>query len=298
MYCHNCGHELPDLGNFCPNCGSKRNPPSPPKADVNADQQNKPRTGTVLGKAFAISLVAVFIVFGLLIALVSFSDDSAEETISTEIDAIQADNDENSSGEELSGTDALIPDNGWYTENGNRYYYQDGAMYVDVQEIDGDYYYFYEDGTLAVNTDVDYDGWIFKTDRDGIITRIIFDTIGGEWSEKNYHFGNGGSSSILELAIPIEDCTSMSFCLEANGERGAKVNGKWKIYVRNNGKWKFIQEINYSEPSGSFDIDFDEPMSFDAITAHPTVQGNASYSSFFYLENVDCPFSVLNDLLS
>ena len=89
----------------------------------------------------------------------------------------------------------------------------------------------------------------------------------------------------------------MSFYLEANGKRGAKVNGKWKIYVRNNGKWNFLQEINYTEPSGSFDFEFDEPVSFDAITAYPTVQGNASYTSFFYPQNVDCPFRVLQNLL-
>lgn len=295
MYCHNCGQEQSDQHKFCANCGAELKFASQPPR--NNDAPTKPGAGKVLGKAFVISLVSVFIFFGLLIALVSFIGDSDEEISPAETDAIQTDAHADSAGEELSSTETLIPGNGWYTENGKRYYFQDGAMYVDVQEIDGEYYYFHEDGTLAVNADVDYDGWIFKTDRDGIITRVIFDKIGGEWSEESYHFGNGGSSSILELAIPIEECTSMTFYLEANGEHGAKVNGKWKIYVRNNGKWKFVQEINYTEPNGSFDIKFDEPMSFDAITAYPTVQGNASYSSFFYPQNVDCPFRVLQNLL-
>lgn len=297
MYCHNCGREQPDQHKFCANCGTELKFVSQPQPPSNNDEHAKPGAGEVLGKAFVISLVSVFIFFGLLIALVAFSGDSDEEIIPAETGAIQADNHANSSDEELPRTDALIPDNGWHTENGKRYYFQDGAMYVDVQEIDGEYYYFHEDGTLAVNSDVDYDGWIFKTDRDGIITRVVFDKIGGEWSEEKYRFGGSGSSSILELAIPIEECTSMTFYLEANGERGAKVNGKWKIYVRNNGKWNFLQEINYSEPRGSFDLKFDEPVSFDAITAYPTVQGNASYSSFFYPQNVDCPFDVLLDLM-
>lgn len=291
MYCHNCGQEQSDQHKFCANCGAELKFVSQPQPPRNNDTHTKPGAGEVLGKAFVISLVSVFVFFGLLIVLVSFSGDSDEQSIPTETHV-------NASNEELPSTASLIPDNGWYTENGKRYYFQDGAMYVDVQEIDGEYYYFHEDGTLAVNTDVDYDGWIFKINRDGIITRVIFDKIGGEWSEEKYRFGSSGSSSILELAIPIEECTSMTFYLEANGERGAKVNGKWKIYVRNNGKWKFVQEINYTEPNGSFDIKFDEPMSFDAITAYPTVQGNASYSSFFYLQNADCPFRVLQNLLS
>ena len=297
MYCHNCGREQPDQYKFCANCGTELKSVSQPQPPRNNDEPEKPGAGKILGEIFVISLVSVFVVFGLLIALVAFSGDSDEEIIPTETDAIQTNNQGNSSGEELPRTDTLIPDNGWYTEDGKRYYFQDGAMYVDVQEIDGEYYYFREDGTLAVNSDVDYDGWILKTDHDGIITRVVFDKIGGEWSEEDYHFGYSGSSSILELAVPIEDCTSMSFYLEANGKRGAKVNGKWKIYVRNNGKWNFLQEINYTEPSGSFDFEFDEPVSFDAITAYPTVQGNASYTSFFYPQNVDCPFRVLQNLL-
>lgn len=279
MYCHNCGHRLPDHGQFCPNCGTQRTSDSQPQPNSH-DGRNKHRNKTTISKKSIVKVLVSAIVAALIFSFAGTGGDEDEPDPTV-----------------YETTEVDIPDNGWYIENGERYHFQDGAMYVDVQEIDGEYYYFHEDGTLAVNADVDYDGWIFKTDRDGIITRVIFDKIGGEWSEEDYHFGYSGRSSILELAIPVEDCTSMSFFLEANGEHGAKVNGKWKIYVRNNGKWNFLQEINYTEPSGSFDFEFDESVSFDAITAYPTVQGNASYTSFFYPQNVDCPFSVLKNLL-
>lgn len=281
MYCHNCGHKLPDHGKFCPNCGTQRISESQPQPNSH-DGRNKRRNKTTISKKSIVKVLASAIVAALIFSFAGTGgdEDKPDPTVY-----------------ETTEATVNIPDNGWYIENGERYYFQDGAMYVDVQEIDDEYYYFHEDGTLAVNSDVNYDGWVFKTDRDGIITRVIFDKIGGEWSEEKYRFGGSGSSSILELAVPIEECTSMTFYLEANGERGAKVNGKWKIYVRNNGKWNFLQEINYSEPRGSFDLKFDEPVSFDAITAYPTVQGNASYSSFFYPQNVDCPFDVLLDLM-
>lgn len=281
MYCHTCGHKLPDHGKFCPNCGTQRTSESQPQPNSH-DDRNKRRNKTTISKKSIVKVLVSAIVAALIFSFAGTGGDEDEP---------------NPTVYEPTEATVNIPDNGWYIENGERYYFQDGAMYVNVQEIDGAYYYFHEDGTLAVNADVDYDGWIFKTDRDGIITRVIFDKIGGKWSEEDYHFGYSGRSSILELAIPVEDCTSMSFFLEANGKHGAKVNGKWKIYVRNNGKWNFLQEINYTEPSGSFDFEFDESVSFDAITAYPTVQRNASYTSFFYPQNVDCPFSVLKNLL-
>lgn len=114
------------------------------------------------------------------------------------------------------------------------------------------------------------------------------DEIGGEWSDEYYHYGNNGRSSVLELSFEVEDCDSFRFYLEAGGLHGAKVNGKWKIYVRHNGNWEFVQDINYTEPNGYFDIKLDGYKNFDAITACPMVQGNATYSAVFYLQNVHC----------
>lgn len=183
-------------------------------------------------------------------------------------------------------TEALT--DGWHTINGKRYYIQDGEKYVDLQEIDDALYYFYEDGTLAENEYVEYYGSSFHAGRDGKIDEITFGEIGGTWSDEDYHFGNNGRSSILELSLEMANCDSFQLYLEANGWHGAKVNGTWKIYIRCNGRWEYVQDINYTEPSGYFDIKLNGYKDFDAITAYPTVQGNASYSAIFYLQNVHC----------
>jgi hypothetical protein len=183
-------------------------------------------------------------------------------------------------------TEALT--DGWHTINGKRYYIQDGEKYVDLQEIDNALYYFDEDGALAENEDVDYYGTTLHAGRDGIIGGITYDEIWGNWSDERYSFGNGGHSSIIEFNSEIENCDSFQFCLEAGGLHGAKVNGTWKIYIRCNGNWEFAQDINYTEPNGYFDIKLDGYKNFDAITACPMVQGNATYSAVFYLQNVHC----------
>ena len=175
----------------------------------------------------------------------------------------------------------------WATKY-DAYYIQDGEKYVDLQKIDNALYYVDEDGALAENEDVDYYGTTLHAGRDGIIEGITFDEIGGEWSDEYYHYGNNGRSSVLELSFEVEDCDSFRFYLEAGGLHGAKVNGKWKIYVRHNGNWEFVQDINYTEPNGYFDIKLDGYKNFDAITACPMVQGNATYSAVFYLQNVHC----------
>lgn len=299
MYCHKCGHELPDQGNFCPNCGTQRISEAQTRTNAYEEPGRNGDKITIRKKTIAAVLIAV--IAAVLLFAFAGKGDGEEERVSAGKEptttTAAAEEEPEPTEYEAAATTAYIPEDGWYTEDGKQYYFQDGLMYVDIQEIDGEYYYFHEDGALAVNSSVDYDGLIFKTNGDGTIDRVVFEELGGAWSDEKYRFGNGGSSSILEMTIPVEDCTSMSFYLEANGEHGAKVNGTWKIYVRSNGKWKFLQEINYMEPSGSFDLEFDGTLSFDAITAHPTVQGNASYSSFFYLQDVDCPFRVLQNLL-
>ena len=85
MYCHKCGLEQSDQHKFCANCGAELNSASQPQPHESNDCHTKPSAGEVLGKSFVMSLVVVFIFFGLLTA--------------------------------------LVPDNGWYTENGKQYFF-------------------------------------------------------------------------------------------------------------------------------------------------------------------------------
>lgn len=292
MFCYKCGKEIEDTVKFCPYCGAeqkgKTHEEGPTRGQGNG---NSPWLRRVL-----IGLTIIFLaVVGLLAvrAILDHGDDAPnipEATAPMESTAKDARSEDKPTSEAPVPTESQIPEDGWHTENGNRYYICDGQKYVDIQEIDGELYYFDEDGVLAVNRDVDYDAMILHANRNGCLEGLTIKELFGTWSEEPYRFGTGGSSSILELAIEVENCDSFRFYLEASGQYGAKENGRWKIYIRHNGKWEFVQNIDYEEPKGYFDIVLEGPKTFDAITAYPTVEGNASYSSLFYLQNVHCIF--------
>ncbi len=272
MYCHNCGKEISESVKFCPHCGTEQN--------QHCKKETK-TTGTRIWRTIRnILIILVLIPMVILsIAFVSAVFDEDEESRPVEAAA---------PAETADPTEITLPENGWYALYGDRYYFKDGLKCVELHEIDGNLYYFDEEGVLSVNKKIPYNGVILHAGHDGRINELTYEAVYGKWAEESYHFGNSGSSSILEFHSEVENCDSFTFYLESNGERGAKVNGTWKVYIRCNGKWEYVDKISYTEPMGTFDFSFDEPKTFDAITAYPTVQGNASYSSLFYLQNVHC----------
>lgn len=291
MVCHHCGKELPEDSRFCPHCGASQE-----------KQGKKSVSGRDIVKGVLIVLVALLAV----VRLMELIPDKEETPVSVSTTSVALATIPAPAREEPTSAPTLppatqaptettipLPEDGWYRESGQWYYYLDGQPLVDIQPIDGNYYYFHEDGALAVNSRVETDYFALQTDSEGVIQRAIYNEIWGEWAEKSYSYGNGGHSSILNLSFPVKECTSMTLHLEASGNHGAKMNCTWKFYVRSGGKWKMVQKLDFKEPSGDFEIQFDTPMSFDAITAHPTKQGNASYSCNYHLEDVDCPFYTL-----
>ena len=287
MYCYHCGKEIPESVKFCPYCGTEQNQPKAPGTGG-----GKKKIWRILRRVIIVAILVPLVILGLLVvfAMIREAQSTPEPTVPTESITGDSQSPNNPTSEAPVLTESQIPEDGWHTENGERYYICDGEKYVDLQEIDGKLYYFDESGVLAVNRDVDYDAMILHANRNGCLEGLTIKELFGTWAEKPYRFGNGGSSSVLELPSEVENCDSFRFCLEATGMHGARVNGTWKIYIRHDGKWEYIQSINYTQPKGYFDIDFEEPKTFDAITAHPTVEGNASYSSLFYLQNVHCIF--------
>lgn len=282
MYCQNCGRKIDDTAKFCPYCGSeqKRAPGQENQSGNNVEGKNPWPRGVFIGLAvIAIVVVGLFAVCAAL--------DGDDMPVATEPRESQIETTPPTEAP-VPTTETQIPEDGWKTVDGKRYYYQDGEKYVGVQEIDGALYYFDKNGVMAVGQNVRYGSTTFHTSSDGSIEAFTFSVMYGDWAEESYRFGNGGSSSVLEFSSEIMNCDSFRFCLEASGMYGAKVNGTWKIYIRHNGQWKFVQDIDYTQPKGYFDIKLDEPKTFDAITAHPTVEGNASYTSSFYLQNVHC----------
>lgn len=321
MYCYNCGKEIAETVKFCPYCGAEQKQPqqSPqwqqPQQPVQQPQQQEPQPQPIQqqptqwqnppaadnsGKnnswqsRLPIILAAVALVVVVLLAVRAFHNRTDAQNELKAIATTEPAATEAAPTKKVTYTEPPAPTetealtDGWHTINGKRYYIQDGEKYVDLQEIDNALYYFDEDGALAENEDVDYYGTTLHAGRDGIIGGITYDEIWGNWSDERYSFGNGGHSSIIEFNSEIENCDSFQFCLEAGGLHGAKVNGTWKIYIRCNGNWEFAQDINYTEPDGCFDIKLNGYKNFDAITAYPTVRGNATYSAVFYLQNVHC----------
>lgn len=288
MYCFHCGKEIPESVKFCPYCGTEQDQPK----DPGGNRGGGTNIWRILRRVMIAVIVVPLVILGLLVvfATIREAQNTPEPTVPAESVAGDSQSPNNPTSEAPIPTESQIPEDGWHTENGERYYICDGEKYVDLQEIDGELYYFDEAGVLAVNRDVQYGELILHSDRYGCIEGMTIEELFGTWAEKPYRFGNGGSSSVLELPSEVENCDSFRFCLEATGMHGARVNGTWKIYIRHDGKWEYIQSINYTQPKGYFDIDFEEPKTFDAITAHPTVEGNASYSSLFYLQNVHCIF--------
>lgn len=111
-------------------------------------------------------------------------------------------------------------------------------------------------------------------------------TITGSWSDESYYFGNGGQAAIFELSSAVENCHSMTFYLRASGLHNTHFNGKWKLLVRSHGTWEHVQDLDFQEPDGFFTVTFDEATDFDAITAYPTILGNASYNVYFEVSDV------------
>lgn len=282
MYCYKCGKEISETVKFCPYCGTEQGE-SHQHQNQGKKDSGKKNVGAIIRKILLILIIIPLAIFGLLVLFALIGDDEDDETISATEKVV-------SDISEVQQPDAEpeIPEDGWLTVDGDRYYFEDGLKYVELHEIDNELYYFDEDGVLVVNDEVRYESVTLEAGKDGKIDAITYDAIYGEWAEEDYRFGNGGSSSILKLSKKVENCDTCTFYLESHGQRGAKVNGNWKVYIRCNGQWEFVKKINYSEPNGSFTLVFDSPKTFDAITAHPTVQGNATYSSLFYLEDVHC----------
>ena len=287
MYWYHCGKEIPESVKFCPYCGAEQDQPKEP-----GNRGGGRNIWRILRRVIIAVIVVPLVILGLLVVFATIHEarNIPESTVPAESVAGDSQSPGNPTSEAPVPTENQIPEDGWHTENGERYYICDGQRYVDLQEIDGELYYFDEAGVLAVNQDVRYGELILHSDRYGCIEGMTIEELFGTWAEKPYRFGNGGSSSVLELSTEVENCDSFRFCLEANGLHGARVNGTWKIYIGHDGKWEFVQNIDYTEPKAYFDINFEEPKTFDAITAHPTVEGNASYSSLFYLRNVHCIF--------
>lgn len=276
MYCRYCGQELPSSAKFCTSCGAAQNggPGEPPK---------KSKAPVVIICVLAILVAALIAVVSVILIGVSKKPAPAGDpgkniraavpTVTTAPTSFPA---------------PTLPWDGWYEEDGNLYYYEDGTPLTGLQAFDDGLFYFYEDGVMAANTTVDLEDVSLEFNADGLLVAYTIPVISGEWSSERFSFGNGGKATILELDTDVVCCRSMSLYLEASGLYGANVSGTWKVHIRSHGTWEYVQDISFTQPDGSFTIRFDTPKDFDAITLYPTVQGNATYNVYYSLYDVYC----------
>lgn len=183
------------------------------------------------------------------------------------------------------------PVDGWKEINGNTYYMEDGSRYVGWWEIDGCYYYFDEEGILLTSTTAEIDeGTLGEVDESGKMVKIRYSQVIGNWSSDRYNSKNSGYSPIMEFEQPIEKCVSTDFYLEASGNYNTSMNGNWVVCFKIGGKWEKVTSFEYSGNSGMVNIEFDKPVTIEAITAYPTKRGNYSGETFYALQNVWCYF--------
>ncbi len=254
MNCYKCRQEIPDNAKFCSHCGAEMN-------------GKKKKSGCLKWLVWCVVLffVAVFALGG---------EESEAESTTTETATM------------TMSTDLL---SGWYQEEGKTYYLNEDSYYVGVWEIDGDYYCFDDDGVMLTNkTYEDEKGYKLELDSQGKAVAICYPQASGSWSEEMYSYGYNGRCHIMEFSEPIEGVISTTFYVEAEGNYGSNMDGKWRVYFRINGQWQEQPTLSVSDGSGTVTVSFETPVDIEAITAHPTKQGNASYLSYYELHDTWC----------
>lgn len=273
MYCQHCGSAIPDQARFCPNCGAAQ-----------SGQSTQMKPGNSKGLIVGLVVMALAVVILVVVCLTLLMGQNVPTLRSPEKAGMAT----AAAPVPEPTAEASLPRQGWHQENGKTYYYKDGAPLTGFQEIRHDHYYFYEDGVMAKNTTVASGDDMLEFDSNGHLSCRTFSSLDCHWSDEDYHFGNGGQAAVLTFSSQVKDCRSLTFYLEASGHHGTHFSGKWKLLVRSHGTWEHVRDLDFREPDGSFTITFDQPTDFDAITAYPTIQGNATYSVYFNVSDVRC----------
>ncbi len=178
------------------------------------------------------------------------------------------------------------PEEGWYEEDGLRYCYSQGEPLKGWWDVDNVTYYFDENGVMARDTKKTVEGNTYTFDSQGQVTEVCYGVLYGTWSEDAYRHGNGGTASCMEFGDLVENCTSLEFAVEAQGNHGATVEGNWDLVLKIDGAWQKPRRFSVQGNTGSLQVNFDSPTTVEAAAAYPKIQGNASYSCMYELRNV------------
>ena len=144
MFCRNCGNEMNDESELCPNCGWSRN------SEVSTKRKSFNLLIVPLSSILAIVLVI------LLIKYVLYGRDGWR-------------------GDSYYKNGKMVTDE-WVLDNDKWYYLNNDGKYVknEWKVLKGDYYYFDVDGAMASNKWVKWYGWDYYVDGEGKMLRNAF----------------------------------------------------------------------------------------------------------------------------
>ncbi len=133
---------------------------------------------------------------------------------------------------------------------------------------------------------------VLITDPNGMYIEIEEDNgyieqIATQWGE-NYRLSNGGTCAVLETVEPVRNCTSVNFTVASEGYYNSTVVGEWEIMFRIGDAWKKTHTFHYDGGTQDVLVTFDNPVTFDAVTAYPVQLGNYTYECSFGLWGATC----------
>ena len=176
--------------------------------------------------------------------------------------------------------------NGWAEENGKTYYYVSDERISGLYEIDGEGYYFDEEGVMctgAVEIDV---GCTYYFDENGKFQYYdAWKHIDAHWSDENVSILIGGGyyvpSNYKILDTPLEGVGSLQVVVGVVEEKKGSADGKWQFHVRTlDGEWVWIDFFEVKDGTGSLTVKLDAPIAFDACKCTRYSSGNFSYSYY------------------
>ena len=182
---------------------------------------------------------------------------------------------------------AFMP-NGWRKSDGEYSYYRLGRKTTGKVEIDGDWYFFNEEGIM-------HTGWLKESGRDyyyGTDGRLVtgyreingveyyFSENGAERVSKNVALSSGGDvefrldngnktwGSYKTLITPADQCTYIHVNLEITKVEQGNADGKWQLSVRggsNKKGWIQLADFEVNKGKGECIVTLAEPISLEAF---------------------------------
>lgn len=192
---------------------------------------------------------------------------------------------------------------GWQEIRGNTYYFMpSGEPYAAIGkwEIANDYYYFHDNGRVATGQVTLDDGRIYHFDNNGrfehcvVMEQCISYDISAD--ARSFPAATGTVGYYYQvLHEPMRECVGIDGTFTIDKIQNGSPDGKWAVYLRlTSGEWKQVKIFTVSNQEGSFYVDFDTPVSFDAYaySMYQPAYAGGWYGSFY--PYMDCEYLQYN----